>query len=187
MAMPSALLTPGATAQPIPSSMTLRALLDARRAEGRRISLEEAIAIVVPVCLDLRDRHARGEKLYVHPSAIAASPDGLARVQTELSVAPTRHDDKHCLAPELQRTLEPGDACASVFSLGAILYEMVTGRHIGPGMRRPRDYDAALPESLRSSSEKRSSVTARIAPRISLPSRARCTTLRHKRASILPK
>ncbi len=127
--------------------MTLRALLDARRAEGRRISLEEAIAIVVPVCLDLRDRHARGEKLYVHPSAIAASPDGLARVQTELSVAPTRHDDKHCLAPELQRTLEPGDACASVFSLGAILYEMVTGRHIGPGMRRPRDYDAALPES----------------------------------------
>ena len=111
------------------------------------MSLEEAIAIAVPVCLDLRDRHARGEKLYVHPSAIAPSADGLARVQTKLAVAPTRQDDKHCLAPELQRTLQPGDACANVFSLGAILYEMVTGQAIGPAMRRPRDYDATLPEA----------------------------------------
>ena len=111
------------------------------------MSLEEAIAVIVPVCLDLRDRHARGEKLYVHPSAIAPSADGLARVQTKLAIAPTRADDRHCLAPELQRTLEPGDACASVFSLGAMLYEMVTGQHIGPGMKRPRDYDHALPES----------------------------------------
>ncbi len=111
------------------------------------MSLEEAIAVVVPVCLDLRDRHARGEKLYVHPSAVAPSADGLARVQTKLAVAPTRHDDRHCLAPELQRALQPGDACASVFSLGAILYEMVTGQHIGPGMRRPRDFDPKLPES----------------------------------------
>jgi eukaryotic-like serine/threonine-protein kinase len=127
--------------------MTLRSLLDARRAEGRRMSLEEAIAIVVPVCLDLRDRHARGERLYVHPSAIAASADGLARVQPKLAIVPTQHHDKHCLAPELQRLLEPGDACASVFSLGAILYEMVTGHHVGPAMRRPRDFDSALPEA----------------------------------------
>jgi hypothetical protein len=148
MAMPSAFVTPGATAaQSIPTSTTLRTLLDTRRSEGRRMSLEEAIAVVVPVCLDLRDRHARGEKLYVHPSAIAPSVDGLARVQTKLAVAPTRHDDKHCLAPELNRVLQPGDACASVFSLGAILYEMVTGHHIGPAMRRPRDYDPSLPEA----------------------------------------
>ncbi|MGA7122019.1 MAG: hypothetical protein WBY94_18060 [Polyangiaceae bacterium] len=148
MAMPSAFASPGGTAaQSIPSSMTLRSLLDARRAEGRRMSLEEAIAVIVPVCLDLQDRHARGEKLFVHPSAIAPSADGLARVQSKLAVAPTRADDRHCLAPELQRALEPGDACSSVFSLGAILYEMVTGQHIGPGMRRPRDYDPELPES----------------------------------------
>ncbi len=148
MAMPSASLTPGPIlAHSIPPSMTLRALLEARRAEGRRMSLEEAIAIAVPVCIDLRDRHARGELLYVHPSAIAPSGDGLARVQTKLAVAPTRHDDKHCLAPELQRSLQPGDACASVFALGAMLYEMVTGQHIGPAMRRPRDFDPRLPET----------------------------------------
>ena len=111
------------------------------------MSLEEAIAVVVPVCLDLQERHARGEMLYVHPSAIAPSADGLARVQTKLSVGPTLTSDRHCLAPELQRSHQPGDACASVFSLGAILYEMVTGQHIGPGMRRPRDFDPSLPEA----------------------------------------
>ncbi len=103
------------------------------------MSLEEAIAVIVPVILDLKERHGRGEKLYVHPSAIAPSPDGLARVNTRLSLVPTAAHDKHCLAPELQRTLEPGDACSSVYSVGAILYEMVTGQSVGPAMKRPRD------------------------------------------------
>jgi hypothetical protein len=128
--------------------MTLRALLDMRRVEGRRMSIQEAVAVVVPVCVDLNERHARGERLYVHPSAIAPGPDGVARLTPRLAVVPTNPLDKHCLAPELQRTLEPGDACASVYSIGAILYEMVTGNHIGPAMKRPRDIDPTLPEAL---------------------------------------
>jgi eukaryotic-like serine/threonine-protein kinase len=112
------------------------------------MTMEEAIAVIVPVCLDLKDRHGRGEKLYVHPSAIAASADGLARVHPRLSLRPTLAQDQHCLAPELQRSLEPGDACSSVYSLGAILYEMVTGQHVGPAMRRPRDIEPSLPEAL---------------------------------------
>jgi hypothetical protein len=151
--------------------MTLRSLLDARRAEGRRMSLEEAIAVIVPVCLDLKERHGRGEKLYVHPSAIAPSPDGLARVNTRLSLVPTTTHDKHCLAPELQRTLEPGDACSSVYSVGAILYEMVTGQHVGPS---------------RSSSARPSSASARTARPTSAPWRAPCTTWLRRRASTRP-
>ncbi len=112
------------------------------------MSLEEAIAVVVPVCMDLQERHARGERLYVHPSAIAPGPDGIARLRTKLALLPTNASDRHCLAPELQRTLEPGDACASVYSIGAILYEMVTGQHVGPAMKRPRDIDPALPDAL---------------------------------------
>jgi len=46
------------------------------------------------------------------------------------------------------RTLEPGDECSSVYSVGAILYEMVTGRHVGPGMKRPRELDPSLPEAI---------------------------------------
>ncbi|HEY4012614.1 MAG TPA: hypothetical protein VGM06_04715 [Polyangiaceae bacterium] len=149
MAMPSA---PGRSDETGDSSIqtqtTLRSLLDSRRSGGQRLSLAEAVAIIVPVCLDLRDRHARGERVYVHPSAIAPSADGLARVQTRLAAAAEHHQDKCCVAPELQRTLEPGDACSSVFSLGAMLYEMVTGQHVGPGMRRPRELDPSLPEGL---------------------------------------
>jgi hypothetical protein len=112
------------------------------------MSLDEAVAVLVPVLLDLNERHARGERLYVHPSAIAPGSDGLARLDPSLAVVPTQPLDKHCLAPELQRTLEPGDACASVFSIGAMLYEMVTGLHVGTAMRRPREIEPSLPESL---------------------------------------
>jgi hypothetical protein len=146
MAMPEAASMQGAPS--IPPAMTLRSLLDSRRDEGRRMSLEEAIAVIVPVCMDLQERHARGELLYVHPSAIAPGPDGIARLRPKLALVPTNAADKHCLAPELQRTLGPGDACASVYSIGAILYEMVTGQHVGPAMHRPRDIDPALPEAL---------------------------------------
>ncbi len=130
------------------SNPTLRVLLEARRNEGRRMSLDEAVAVIVPVCMDLNERHARGERLYVHPSAIAAGADGLARLDPRLALMPTQAFDKHCLAPELQRTLEPGDACASVFSIGAMIYEMVTGLHIGSAMKRPREIEPSLPESL---------------------------------------
>ena len=149
MAISSAPALQGASStQSIPPTQTLRDLLVARRVERRRMSIEEAIAVIVPVCLDLRDRHARGERLFVHPSAIAPGADGLARLNSALSVMPTHLHDKYCVAPELHRSLEPGDACSSVFSVGAMLYEMVTGRHVGPGMKRPREIDPGLPESV---------------------------------------
>lgn len=148
MAMPSVPQSSAKIPVTIPPASTLRGLLDARRAEGRRMSLDEAIAVIVPLCLDLKDRHDRGEKLYVHPSAIAPDASGLAKLQTKLALVPTNPSDRHCLAPELQSTLEPGDSRASVYSLGAILYEMVTGEHIGPGMKRPREIEPSLPEAL---------------------------------------
>ncbi len=138
----------GATPNPSSETPTLRSLLDARRAEGRCLSVEEAIAVIVPVILDLQQRHARGERLLVHPSSIAPGADGLARFDPRIGHAPTYPADAHCLAPEVRRALEPGDARASVYSVGAILYEMVTGHHVGPAMKRPREIDPALPEGL---------------------------------------
>jgi hypothetical protein len=148
MAMSSAPALGAISSQSIPPTQTLRALLDARRTEGRRMALAEAVAVIVPLCLDLRERHARGEALFVHPSSIAPGQDGMARVSARLSVAPTNQHDRYCVPPEVQRNNQPGDACSSVFSLGAILYEMVTGRHVGPGMKRPREIDPNLPESV---------------------------------------
>lgn len=131
-----------------PSSTTFRAILESRRAENRRLSLDDAIAVLVPVCVDLKARHDRGERLYVHPSAIASGPNGLMCVHPALAVAPATPRDKASLAPELVKAQAPGDARASVFAIGAMLYEAVTGTAVGPGMRRPRDVDPSLPESL---------------------------------------
>ena len=71
---------------PVP---TLRQLLEARLQEKRRFSLDEAIAIAVPLCLDLKTRHDKGEKVFVHPSCIAPGADGLARVASHLATAPS--------------------------------------------------------------------------------------------------
>src|SRR5215469_14428269 len=101
MAMPNAPAMQGAPTTPSAGSPTLRSLLDARRAEGRRMAVEEAVAVIVPVCLDLQARHARGEALLVHPSAIAPGADGLARLDPSLAAPPTHPYDVSCLAPEL--------------------------------------------------------------------------------------
>src|SRR5260370_40698386 len=142
MAMPSASAPRGANPLPsFPSPLTLRSLLDARRTEGRRMSLPEAIAVIVPVCLDLQERHARGERLLVHPSSIAPGADGIARPDPSLTQPPTHVFDRHCLAPELRRTMEPGDACARVYTDGAILYEMINGYNVDQCLMNPRDID----------------------------------------------
>jgi hypothetical protein len=127
---------------------TLRSLLDARRAQGVVMSVEEAVAVAVPLCMDLQQRHARGERFFVHPSAIAAGADGVARIDPRLSVLPAHPLDAPCLAPEVHQTHQPGDQCASVFSVGAILYEMVTGQPVGPTMRRPSELNPTVPDAL---------------------------------------
>jgi hypothetical protein len=138
----------GAAPRSILQGSTLRAALDARKAQNKTLGLEDAIAIVVPLCLDLKTRHDRGEQVFVHPSAVVEGPDGLACTHLKLATAPQNPRDRACLAPELQMKKQPGDARSSVFAVGAILYEAVTGHAIGPGMLRPRDVDASLPEAL---------------------------------------
>ncbi|MEO6575935.1 MAG: hypothetical protein ABIP89_18930, partial [Polyangiaceae bacterium] len=126
---------------------TLRALIDELRKQRQTIRLDDAIAIVVPLCLDLKERHQKGERIYVHPSCVVGGPNGLARIEPTRALVPTNPRDRSCTAPELQQTLEPGGARASVFSIGALLYEAVTGEHVGPGMRRPRDLDPSLSDA----------------------------------------
>jgi len=48
------------------------------------------------------------------------------------------------LPPE-SRTGKGGDARSTVFSIGAIAYEMLTGDAVGPGMRRPSEIVPSLP------------------------------------------
>ncbi len=144
----SALASPATKGVHTSAPTTFRAVMDSRRAEGRRLSLDDAIAIIVPVCVDLNERHARGETHYVHPSAITSGPDGLMRLNPQLAANPKDPRDRAALAPEVLRSNSPGNARASVFAVGAMLYEAVCGTPVGPGMRRPRDVEPSLPEAL---------------------------------------
>jgi hypothetical protein len=118
---------------------SLRDEMERRRAAGTAFSLPEAVALIVPLSGDLRDRHARGERFFAHPSSIFLGRDGRPHLDAQLSKAlPSQPRDRACLAPE-ERHGEAGDARSSVFAIGAMLYELLTAESVGPGMRRPTE------------------------------------------------
>lgn len=111
------------------------------------LPLAEAIEWLVPLCLELKERHARGERFFVHPAAIVQGPRG-GVLAPHLAVPPNDPRDLAAIAPEVQRAGSAGDARASVFAVAAMLYEAITGRPVGPGMRSPRELLPSLPEAL---------------------------------------
>lgn len=124
---------------------TLRAQLDDYRTSGKRHSLKQAVGIVVPLAVELAQRHSDGERLYVHPGSVTQDLDGEWHVVTALAASPPENPrDRASMAPE-ERTGGPGDARASVFAVGALMYELCTGETVGPGMRRPNDVVPQLP------------------------------------------
>ncbi len=126
---------------------TLRARLEEVRARGERMNLKQAVGIVVPLCVEVADLHRKGHRLFVHPSSLAENEYGFYNLSLELAQKPPiLPRDKACLAPE-ERSGQPGVARASVFAIGAILYELVTGLSLGPGMRRPSDVVPGLPQN----------------------------------------
>jgi hypothetical protein len=130
----------------VPNS--LRAELEARRAAGKTFSVREAISVTVPLCTRLAELHAQGKTFYVHPSALSFTPDGQVFVLDDLArTPPSLPRDRPCLAPE-ERKGSAGDARASVFAVGAILYELLTNAVVGPGMRRPSELVPDMPAAL---------------------------------------
>src|SRR4051812_38364093 len=127
---------------------TLRAELDERRAKGTAHTLKEAVGLIVPLAVELAQRHGAGERLFLHPSSVVIDDTGTAHVSSALARrAPTSPKDLACVAPE-ERDGQPGDARSSVFAIGAMLYELCTGLVVGPGMRRPSEVVGTLPSDL---------------------------------------
>jgi eukaryotic-like serine/threonine-protein kinase len=127
---------------------TLRAHFEQLRAQGTTCTLEETVGFLVPLTVELSQRHAAGEALFVNPSTISLGEGGFFRVDPGLAqIAPTLPRDRACLAPE-ERSGLPGNARASVYAIGALLYEALTGASVGPGMRRPTELNPAIPASI---------------------------------------
>ncbi len=126
------------------STGTLRAELEARRNSSKTFSFAEAVSVIVPICSEIQQIHSDGKLLFIHPSAIFFTGSAASLLEDKAEVLPTLPADLACVAPEA-RSGKPGDARASVFSMGAILYEMLTGGSVGPGMKRPSEAVQGLP------------------------------------------
>jgi eukaryotic-like serine/threonine-protein kinase len=119
--------------------------MEEARAGGGALTLKAAVGIIVPLAVEIADRHAAGETLFVHPSSVVADDHGHFHISAELALRPpTLPRDKACLAPE-ERSGTPGNARASVYAIGAMFYELITGLSVGPGMRRPTEVMTTLP------------------------------------------
>jgi eukaryotic-like serine/threonine-protein kinase len=130
------------------STPTLRARLDALRAKGAPLNLKQAVGVVVPLSTQLAGLHKNGRLVFVHPGNLVEDEYGFYHLDEGLaSQPPANARDQACMAPE-ERKGQPGNARSSVFALGAILYELVTGETVGPGMRRPSDISPGLPPEL---------------------------------------
>lgn len=122
---------------------TLRARIEELRARGTLLNLKQAVGICVPLCVQASELHGRGQQLFLHPSSLLEDEFGFFQISSELAArAPLLPRDKACLAPE-ERSGQAGVARASVFAVGAILYELLTGQSVGPGMRRPGELASA--------------------------------------------
>lgn len=123
---------------------TLRARLEELRARGGQLNLRQAVGIIVPLCVQLAELHRQGQRLFLHPSMLLEDQYGMFQVSPALAQQPPiLPRDKACLPPEAKHG-GPGGARTSVFGVGAILYELVTGAAVGPGMRRPSEVVAGL-------------------------------------------
>lgn len=127
---------------------SLRAKMEEARSRGTLHTLKETVGIIVPLAVEIAERHAAGESLYIHPSSIMIDAAGGVQIASDLAIRPpTLPRDKVCMAPE-ERDGQPGNARASVYAIGAIAYELLTGMTIGPGMRRPSEVVPTLPRDL---------------------------------------
>jgi serine/threonine protein kinase len=133
--------------------------------ESRRLTPEEALGIITPVCDALQAAHERGivhrdvkpENLLIDRNGVVKIADfGIARMMDEPAAesshqAATDLTATHTLAvgtpdyaaPE-QRASAPSDHRADIYSLGVVLYEMITGQRPGNGVITPPSRRAAV-------------------------------------------
>ena len=128
-----------------------RASLDA--CAGRQLEIERAVAIAIDVCRALEHAHSRG---IVHrdlkPANVWLGDDGTARLG-DFGLATTDRRSRAAVEGMLVGTVaylppeqalgRSSDARSDLYSLGAMLYEMLTGQPPFPGRRRGRDHRPA--------------------------------------------
>ncbi|MEO5914772.1 MAG: serine/threonine-protein kinase [Luteolibacter sp.] len=133
--------------------------------QSRQLTPDEALGIITPVCDALQAAHERGivhrdvkpENLLIDRNGTVKIADfGIARMMDEPAAEgihqavpglPAAHTiavgTPDYAAPE-QRASAPSDHRADIYSLGVVLYEMITGQRPGSGVITPPSRRAAV-------------------------------------------
>jgi eukaryotic-like serine/threonine-protein kinase len=136
-----------ATSAPGHAVHTLRQIIEHHKSSRTPISFVAALDIVVPLCGAVADIHQQGFGLYVYPSNLTLGPRGYT-VSSELAARPPElREDRACMPPEASPN-QLGNQSTSVYSIGAILYELLTGMSVGPTMLRPTEVVPSLPQAI---------------------------------------
>ncbi|MBW2527511.1 MAG: hypothetical protein JRI23_25240 [Deltaproteobacteria bacterium] len=125
----------------------LREELNRRRQARAVFSLPDTVRLIVPFITQLAELHESGATFFVYPAAIFYSDESLSLDTSAATMPPAIPRDVQCTAPEIRASESGGDRRATVFSIGAILYEMLTTAKVGAGMRRPTELVPTLPKA----------------------------------------
>ena len=161
--------------------LPLRRLLDVKRENGGTFTFEEAEPIVVQICQGLQFAHAslvhgglKPENVFVQVDSLKLIDTGFSRLFSPTEWREIQRQGKGAgayLAPEYGIDGGRIDRRADVYSVGAILYEMLTGRPpVGPDSPAvsslnpsvPRAVDRVVQKAMAASPENRYATAAEV-------------------------
>ncbi|MCC6749560.1 MAG: serine/threonine protein kinase [Deltaproteobacteria bacterium] len=132
---------------------SLRALLDRKRQGGKTFSLKGAYNVVAHICNALDYAHATmihglvgpGTVLINRAGRVKVAEFGLACALAPGSAAVARLTDAYCMAPEMIHDPSSAGPAADIYSLGAILYELLTSHPPGEPLEPMHALVAGVP------------------------------------------
>jgi eukaryotic-like serine/threonine-protein kinase len=139
---------------------TLRDMLEKKRAQGRAFSLKGAYNVMAHVCNALAYAHGATVHGALSTSAILVNAAGRVKV-TDFGIARSLPALDHfgaqlrpgasgvgAMPPEMAAAPDTVDKRADIYSIGAILFELLTGRAPSETFERPSAVVPGLPASL---------------------------------------